>query len=422
MVERLKSVKHPSCEGSLSGSDPYHCRDNPRTSSLWRLVWRVKLNAMISLLIVFALISILFSFLCSLWEAALLSITPTYAEIQHQEGSRLGAHLSEFKSNIDKPLAAILTLNTMAHTIGAIGVGAQASIIWADTSPLVTGFVVPALMTLAILLFSEIVPKTLGASYWKELAPFTVNSLLMVMFVLAPIIWVCQLLTSAMKKTEGSIFSRSDFLAMAEIGAREGVFEHNESEIIANLIKFESVCVQDIMTPRMVVILAREEMPIAAYLEEAEPLRVSRIPIYRGGEKDDVTGYVLKIDLLSAVIAGRGDEPVSTLRRDIMVLQDTFPLPELVNRLVAKKEHIALVIDEFGGTAGVVTMEDAIETLLGQEIVDESDSEPDLRNRARQDWERRAKALGLVEESFHRSTRQEEPDKSDLIRSKSDSV
>ncbi|MDA0272520.1 MAG: DUF21 domain-containing protein, partial [Proteobacteria bacterium] len=184
---------------------------------------------MISLLIVFALVSIVFSFLCSLWEAALLSITPTYAEIQNQEGSKLGNHLSEFKSNIDRPLAAILTLNTMAHTIGAIGVGAQATIIWADANPLVTSFFVPALMTLAILLFSEIIPKTLGASYWKELAPFTVNSLLMVMFALAPLIWVCKLLTSAMKKTEGSIFSRSDFLAMAEIGAREGVFEHSES-------------------------------------------------------------------------------------------------------------------------------------------------------------------------------------------------
>lgn len=370
---------------------------------------------MISLLIVFALVSIVFSFLCSLWEAALLSITPTYAEIQNQQGSKLGTHLSEFKSNIDKPLAAILTLNTMAHTIGAIGVGAQATIIWADANPLVTSFLVPALMTLAILLFSEIVPKTLGASYWKELAPFTVNSLLMVMFALAPLIWVCQLLTSALKKTEGSVFSRSDFLAMAEIGAREGVFEHNESEIIANLIKFESVCVQDIMTPRMVVILAREEMSIEDYLQESDPLRVSRIPIYRGGEKDDITGYVLKTDLLSAVIAGRGSEPVSTLRRDIMVLQETFPLPELVNRLVAKKEHIALVIDEFGGTAGVVTMEDAIETLLGQEIVDESDSEADLRNRARSEWERRAKALGLVEESFHRSTRQEDPKKVDPV-------
>lgn len=357
---------------------------------------------MISMLVMFAMVSIVFSFLCSLWEAALLSITPTYAEIQHQEGSALGAHLTEFKNNIDRPLAAILTLNTMAHTIGAVGVGAQASIIWADAHPLITGLVVPVAMTLAILLFSEIVPKTLGASYWKELAPFTVNSLLLVIFVLSPLVWVCQLLTSALKKTEGSIFSRSDFMAMAEIGAREGVFEPNESEIIANLIKFESVCVEDIMTPRTVVIMAPEDTEIETYLRENDPLRVSRIPIYRGTERDDITGYVLKMDLLSAVIDGRGHDPISSLRRDIMVLQEEFPLPEMFNRLVTRKEHIALVIDEFGGMAGVVTMEDAIETLLGQEIVDESDAEADLRTRARRDWERRAKALGLVEESYQR--------------------
>lgn len=358
---------------------------------------------MMSLLILFAMVSIVFSFLCSLWEAALLSITPTYAEIQHQEGSRLGRHLTEFKVNIDRPLAAILTLNTMAHTIGAVGVGAQAAIIWADANPLVTGLAVPVAMTLAILLFSEIVPKTLGASYWKELASFTVNSLLLVIFILSPLVWLCQLVTSALKKdTEGSIFSRSDFLAMAEIGAREGVFEPKESEIIANLIKFESVCVEDIMTPRTVVIMAPEDTSIEEYLRNNDPLRVSRIPIYRNGERDDVTGYALKSDLLSAVIEGRGGEPISTLRRDIMVLQESFPLPELFNRLVSRREHIALVIDEFGGMAGVVTMEDAIETLLGQEIVDESDAEADLRNRARLDWERRAKALGLVEEDYQR--------------------
>ncbi len=363
---------------------------------------------MISLLVTFALVSIVFSFLCSLWEAALLSITPTYAEIQHQEGNSLGVHLMEFKNNIDRPLAAILTLNTMAHTIGAVGVGAQATIIWSDAGPLVTGVAVPLLMTLAILLFSEIVPKTLGANYWKELVPFTVNSLLIVIFLLSPLVWVCQLITSALKNTEGSVFSRSDFMAMAEIGAREGVFEQNESEIISNLIKFESVCVEDIMTPRTVVIMAPEEMSIANFLNDNDPVRVSRIPIYRAGERDDITGYVLKMDIMSAVIDGRGDEPISSLRRDIMVLQEDFPLPELFSRLVSRKEHIALVIDEFGGMAGVVTMEDAIETLLGQEIVDEYDEEADMRTRARRYWERRAKALGLVEESYHRPDRQEE--------------
>lgn len=352
-----------------------------------------------SLLVTFFLVSIVFSFLCSLWEAALLSITPTFAEIKKQEGTKLGLHLSEFKANIDRPLSAILTLNTIAHTAGAIGVGAQASIIWADANPLVTALLVPALMTLAILLFSEIVPKTLGAIYWKELAEFTVNSLLIMMVLLGPLVWLCQGLTKMMKRnTEGSIFSRSDFLTMTEIGAREGIFEESESEMIASFIRFESVCVEDIMTPRTVVIAAREEMPIEEFVKAHDPLPVSRIPVYQNDSKDDITGFVLKGDLLTAIIEGRGADAVSTIRRDILIVQQSFPLPELFNRLVARHEHIALVVDDFGGMAGVVTMEDAIETLLGQEIRDESDSDTDMRVRARKDWQKRAKARGLVQE------------------------
>lgn len=355
---------------------------------------------MMSLLITFFLVSIVFSFLCSLWEAALLSITPTYAEIQLQEGSSIGKHLTEFKTNIDRPLSAILTLNTIAHTAGAIGVGAQASLIWADAHPAVTGLLVPVVMTLAILLFSEIVPKTLGATYWKELAGFTINSLLITMTLLAPLVWLCQQVTKTLKRnTEGSIFSRSDFLAMAEIGMREGVFEKNESDMISNLIQFETVCVQDIMTPRTVVIAFPEDMTVAECLETYQPIQVSRIPVYQNNSKDDVAGYILKDALLTAMIEGRGDEMVGTLTREIMIVKEDFPLPELFNRLVVRKEHIALVVDNFGGMAGVVTMEDAIETLLGREIVDESDKEADMRVRARKEWERRALASGLVQET-----------------------
>jgi CBS domain containing-hemolysin-like protein len=356
---------------------------------------------MLSLLIAFFLVSIVFSFLCSLWEAALLSITPAFAQIQLQEGSSVGRHLTEFKANIDRPLAAILTLNTIAHTVGAIGVGAQASIIWADANPMVTGLLVPAVMTLAILMLSEIIPKTLGALYWKQLAGFTVTSLLFIMTALAPIIWACQLVTRLLThNSEGSIFSRSDFMAMAEIGAREGVFEQSESNMISNMIQFESVSVADIMTPRTVVIAMAEDSTIAQSLSQYQPLRVSRIPIFQNDSKDDVTGYVLKDDLLNAMIEGLGEQPVGTLRREIMIVQQDFPLPELFNRLVARKEHIALVVDSFGGMAGIVSMEDAIETLLGKEIVDESDHEADLRVQARRDWERRAKASGLIEETY----------------------
>ena len=173
---------------------------------------------MYTLLIVFFLIAILTSFLCSMWEAVLLSITPSFAQIKVQEGGALGKQLQVFKKDIDRPLAAILTLNTIAHTVGAIGVGDQASKIWSDASPMITGLVVPALMTLAILVLSELIPKTLGANYWKELTPFTARSLVFIIKLLGPLVWFSQLVTRLLKKDEvDSAFTRKDFLAMAAL-------------------------------------------------------------------------------------------------------------------------------------------------------------------------------------------------------------
>ncbi len=354
---------------------------------------------MYTLLITFFLVSITFSFLCSLWEAVLLSITPSYAEIKYQEGAPIGRRLRSFKANIDKPLAAILTLNTIAHTVGAIGVGAQATVIWFDANPLITGLAVPATMTLAILILSEIIPKTIGATHWKELAPFTVASLRLVIAILYPLVWLSQWITRALKKdAKGSIYSRSDFLALTEIGTRAGVFNASESEIIANLLRFNRIKAGDIMTPRTVVIAAPDDMTIKAFFEGNEELAFSRIPIYQHDDKDDIIGVILKDDLLAALVEGGGDRPLSSLKREIMVIADNFPLPELFTRLLEERQHIALVVDEFGGMAGVVTMEDVIETLLGLEIVDESDQDEDMQLLARRSWERRAKARGILTE------------------------
>lgn len=351
-----------------------------------------------TLLIVFFLVAILFSFLCSMWEAVLLSITPAYARVQLQEGNAIGQHLHDFKENIDRPLAAILTLNTIAHTVGAIGVGGQANVIWAETNPLITSIVVPVVMTLGILILSEIIPKTLGANYWKELAPFTVASLNFIMLVLAPLIWMTQLITKTLKKEKDkSVLSRSDFLTMAEIGEQEGVFEQSESTIIKNLLRFNSIESRSIMTPRTVVKAAAEEATLAAFFEDNPQLPFSRIPTYHADNKDRVTGFFLKDDLLTGLLAGRGDEPLSALRRDILVVDEKLPITELHDHLLQKREHIALVTDEYGGMAGIVTMEDVIETLLGLEIVDEFDRTEDMQTLARENWNKRAKALGLVE-------------------------
>ena len=353
---------------------------------------------MYTLLISFFLVAILFSFLCSMWEAVLLSISPSYARIQVKQGNALGQHLQEFKENIDRPLSAILTLNTIAHTVGAIGVGSQANAIWADSNPFITTILVPVVMTLGILILSEIIPKTLGANYWKELAPFTVTSLNFIMLVLAPLIWATQLLTRSLKKEKDrSVLSRSDFMVMTEIGEQEGVFQPNESSIIKNLLRFHTIDTKSIMTPRTVVIAAAEETTLQAFHDKYPALQFSRIPTYHEGSKDRVTGYFLKDALLTHLLDGKGDETLSKLRRDIMVVNEAFPITELYNRFLEKREHIALVVDEFGGMSGIVTLEDVIETMLGLEIVDELDRQEDMQAQARKSWERRAKQLGLLE-------------------------
>jgi len=354
---------------------------------------------MMSLLIFFFLIAIVTSFLCSLWEAVLLSITPSYAQIKVQEGGALGRRLNAFKENIDRPLAAILTLNTIAHTAGAIGVGDQAAKIWSEANPLITGLVVPVIMTLAILVLSELIPKTLGANYWKELAPFTARSLSFIIKALYPLVWFSQFVTRALKKEDvGSAFSRSDFLAMADIGARHGVFEQQESEILGNLLRFKDVQAKDVMTPRMVVKAAPASQTVGDYFEAHKEFRFSRIPLYELDSRDHVIGYFLKDELLARMVDGRGGDELRSLKRDIIAVAESYPILQLLNRFLSDREHIALVVDEFGGMAGVVTMEDVIETLIGIEIVDESDHAADMQNLARLNWERRARRLGLVVE------------------------
>lgn len=355
---------------------------------------------MLTLLIAFFLLSLIVSFLCSLLEAVLLSITPSYAEVQMQQGAPIGRRLQYFKENIDRPLAAILTLNTAAHTIGAIGVGEQAALIWADTNRWFTQAVVPVTMTMAILIFSEIVPKTIGATYWHRLAPFTVRSLRVLLVCLAPFVWMSQWITRSLKRgSEQPVLTRTDFMAMAEIGARDGTFEDRETRIISNLLNFESVLVRDTMTPRTVVAAVSEEQTIRDVYQAGRTLRFSRIPTYHNDSKDQITGYVLKDVLLTELVEGRGDSPLGMLRRDIVTVAEDCPITNLFRTLMDRREHIALVLDDFGGMAGIVTMEDVIETLLGLEIVDETDATTDMRLLAQRHRARRARALGLVDET-----------------------
>lgn len=352
---------------------------------------------MYSLLATFFLLALVFSFLCSMWEAVLLSVTPSYARIQSQNGTRVGRALEDFKANIDRPLAAILTLNTIAHTVGAIGVGEQAAKIWSDANPWITMFAIPAGMTIAILVLSEIVPKTIGALYWQRLAVFTVHSLRILIAALAPLVWMSQYITRVLKRDASQpILTRTDFMAMAEMGAEEGVFEAEESEMIHHMLRFQTVQVRDVMTPRTVVAAAPESESVAHWYSEAKRQRFSRIPTFNES-KDHITGYVLKMDVLGALLEGNGEQPMSALRRDIVAVGENYGITDLFQTLQDRQEHIAVVMDDFGGMAGIVTLEDVIETLLGLEIVDETDATTDMRVLAQRHRSRRAKALGALD-------------------------
>jgi len=352
------------------------------------------------LLIFFFALSILFSFLCSIWEAVLLSITPSFINRKVQEGSNVGKQLETFKEDIDRPLSAILTLNTIAHTVGAIGVGAQAAVVF-DNTPTILGIpsesVIASVMTLAILILSEIIPKTIGANLWKELSGFTVRSLKVLMFLLAPFVWVSQLITKNLKKDKNkSVFSKADLAAMTHAGEQSGVLAESESKIIKNLLRFEHIIVKDIMTPRRVMVKADETTTLIDFYKNNQPLRFSRIPIFQDAP-DNITGFVLKDDILQNLVEDKDNLQLKELKRDTVAVKDDMALPELFETLTGKRAVLAVVVDDYGSITGLVTMEDVMETLLGLEIVDESDGVADLQTLARRQWEERAKKIGLIE-------------------------
>lgn len=344
------------------------------------------------LLIFYLLLAIVVSFLCSILEAVILSITPSYIESLSEKRPNLSRDLRELKENVDEPLAAILSLNTIAHTVGAAGVGAQAALVFTDVSM----GVVSGVLTLLILVFSEIIPKTLGASYWRQLAFFSAKALKVLVILLKPFVWLAGLITRLLSKgDQGMNVSRAELSAMADIGHQEGVFEESEMRIIKNLIAFQEIYVSDIMTPRTVVVAVRDDMNVTEVYDDKQTLRFSRIPVYQQ-ERDNVIGYILKHDVLEYLAKDKHGAPVKDLTRKMLLISASLPIPRAFEKLMEQREQIALAVDQYGGMAGVVTMEDIMETLLGVEIVDEFDSRHDMQAYARERWRQRAKQLGLL--------------------------
>ncbi|HMC01132.1 MAG TPA: hemolysin family protein [Flavobacteriaceae bacterium] len=366
-----------------------------------------------SLLLFYGFISIFFSFLCSILEAVLLSVTPTFLNVKKQEGKPFALELEKLKKDVDRPLIAILTLNTIAHTVGAILVGVQAKVTYAEsfgsqtksvfgvqfTEDLMVG-VVSSIMTILILVASEIIPKTIGATYWKQLANFTTTALKILIFPLqwTGIIWLLQLTTKLIggKGQHGSVLSREGFLVMADMAHEEGVFHESESKVIKNLLTFKEIRAKNIMTPRTVMKTENENTTVEEFFNKNLNLRFSRIPVYVDNE-DDIKGLVLKDEVFKEMALDNGSKKLSELKRPIIIVDRSMAIPNLFEQLVETRNHMALVVDEYGTVSGLVTMEDVIETLLGLEIMDESDNVSDLQLQARRNWEERAKKLGILD-------------------------
>ncbi len=343
--------------------------------------------------IFWSLISVIFSFLCSILEAVLLSVTPNFISSEVRKGTSTGLMLQKYKEDIDRPLSAILTLNTIAHTVGAIMVGAAAGEAFGENY-VNLGFmevsyetIVAVVMTLIILYASEIIPKTIGANFWKSLAPFTVQTLRILMFLLFPLVWVSKWITKFLKKPQvKSVLSRHDFAAIVEEGSVGGSLDESEAKIIKNLLQFEKQTVRDIMTPKTVAFMGNQDETIEEFYKANQPIRYSRIPIF-GETRDDIIGLVLKDEILKKIADGGGEGTLSSIKRNANFTQDDKPLPALFQELTKEKNHLFVVTDNFGAVVGLVSMEDLFETLLGQEIVDEFDKVEDLQKLAEKKWE-----------------------------------
>ena len=351
------------------------------------------------LLLLYCFLTIFLSFLCSILEAVLLSVNTTFVKIKIKEGKKYAENLQKLKNSIDEPLVIILTLNTIAHTVGAIMVGVQAKITYASlnvnnsytffgnqiTEDYLIGFV-STVMTILILLLSEIIPKTIGAKYWDKLAGATTVILMSIIpiFRYSGILWILKFFTDLIGNSNmKAVLKREDISTLAEIAEEQGVIKEKDSDFIKNIVKLQNVKLREIMTPFSVIKSADINATIEQFYSKNQKLPYSRIPVYLK-DRDDINYYVLKDTILERLIQKKGKMKLGEIKRPIIKTYFETKIPFLFDKLLKKREHISLVIDEYGSVRGIVTLEDIIETLLGLEIVDETDTVVDLQALAKQ--------------------------------------
>ena len=336
-------------------------------------------------LFIFLLGALCISFLCSILEASLMSTPISYITLKEEEGLKAAARFKQYKQDPSRPLAAILSLNTIANTIGAAGVGKQATEVFGSQ----WFGLVSAVTTILILVFSEIIPKTIGTSHWKSLTGFTAKTIHGLIIILYPIVVAVEFLQKLISKDKGDIsISRDELGAMADVAEETGELEEDENEIIQNIINIDEIAAKEAMTPRVVAAIAPESMTIKQFYKDRRFLHHSRIPVYADND-EYITGYILRMDALQLMAEDKFDRTLAELRRDVASFPEETTIDRIWDEMLQKKEQIAIIINEYGSFQGLLTMEDIIETVLGDEIVDERDVVVDMQQLALDKWQKR---------------------------------
>lgn len=334
-----------------------------------------------TLLLVYLFIAIGVSFVCSILEAVLLSITPSYVESTAKQYPNKAKVLVRVKDRLDQSISSILILNTFAHTMGAAGVGAQAANVFGSEWETV----IAVLLTLAILYFSEIIPKTIGALFWRQLALPAANMIYWLIKLVYPLIWLSTLITKPFKKAGHDEVTREEIIALASLSHKMGALVSQENDYLVNVLKLREIRTEQILTPRSVLHSLSEDISVSEALEFEETQQFTRIPVYKE-DQDDITGLVTNRELLFADREGNADKPIREFAKPVHRVSEQLPVQQLLDLFIKKREHLFLVEDEYGQVAGIVTLEDAIETMLGREIVDETDTVEDLQKLAKKQY------------------------------------
>ncbi|MCM1311441.1 MAG: hemolysin family protein [Bacteroides sp.] len=337
------------------------------------------------LIATYMFLALAISAMCSVLEATLLSTPMSFVTTLETQGAKGAQRLKNLKQNIDRPISAILVVNTIANTVGASLVGSQAAQEFNSTG---VG-IVSAIFTLLILIFSEIVPKTIGSCYWRKLAIPASGVIRTLIVITYPLVFLIERLTHLISSGSNQVsVSREEVSAMVTVGAEEGVLQKKENKMIQNLLKLDEITAHQIMTPSVVVAMADSSMNLRDFYKTEEYNKYSRIPIYDEDNSDYITGYVLRQTILERLAEDKFNIHLKDLARPILSFPESEPVANIWEKLLEKKEHISIIIDEYGSLRGIVTMEDVIETMLGFEIVDEKDEVVDMQEYAKAQWKR----------------------------------